>query len=586
MGKIHRLSQATIEQIAAGEVIERPASIVKELIENSLDAGADHIVVHVEEGGKSLLSVSDNGCGMESEDALLCVERHATSKLKQSDDLWTLSSFGFRGEALAAVAAVADFTIETKLNSPDAIVGTKVQLQQGRVVEHGSFGCPSGTRMLVKNLFAQVPARLKFLKSDAVEYGHVADVLTQAALSSPHVHFELWRDGKRSELFPKVTELADRVVSVVGEEWRERLLSVDESHELIRVSGVVGDFSTNFSTNRQLHVFVNRRPLKDRLLMSAVSLAYGEMLPRGRFPLAAVFIDLAPQDVDVNVHPTKREVRFASAQAVHDFVRRSLKKKLQAAAESSFYIPVVPQASKEEGNGLSFPQSLSGNLASALFVERRSAFPTESSREQKCLFPTTNDSPVTPRIRALAQLHRSYILAEGESGELVVVDQHAAHERIGYNQLLAQHEGGKVAQQQLLLPELLQLSAHSAALLEEQLSAFAELGFVIASFGENTYRVTAVPALLGTQSVKDLLEQMLSDIVQHGQLLSHDELLRKLFATIACHQQIRFGDRLMPLEMQALLQQIDDEKITHCPHGRPIQFSITLAELEKRFQRT
>lgn len=595
MGKIHQLAQNTIEQIAAGEVIERPASIIKELVENSLDAGAEHIVVEVEAGGKQSISVSDNGCGMDEADALLCLQRHATSKLKKSEDLWNLASFGFRGEALAAIAAVSDLTLETKLNEPTVFAGSKVLSRQGQVIEHGSFGCPGGTRVFAEKLFQYVPARLKFLKSDAVEYGHIADVITQAALSAPQVHFELWRDGKKALFFPKTSSLKERFISIIGEEWRERLLTLDASHELIQVSGVFGDLSTNFSTNKQLFVYVNKRPLKDRLLMSAVSLAYGEMLPKGRFPLAALFVEIAPQDVDVNVHPTKKEVRFASAQAVHDFVRRSLKEKLQAAAESSFFIPVSPTINPKpsfrhaESRSLELENAFFQTQAYQVQIQEPQISSAQKPQLTASLFAQLSQperESFIPRVKALAQLSNSYVLAEGEKGELVVIDQHAAHERIGYNKLLKQYEDGKIEQQQLLLPELLQLSIKEVALLEENLPLFAELGFELQSFGELTYRVSAVPALLADNSVKELLERMLNEFETQGSMLSHEELLRKFFATLACHAQVRFGDRLSQAELQALINQIEAEKITHCPHGRPIQFTLSLAELEKRFQRT
>lgn len=588
MGKIQTLSASAIERIAAGEVVERPASIVKELIENSLDAQADSIVVEIEAGGKKRIAITDTGSGMDEADARACLQRHATSKLCSSDDLWRIQTLGFRGEALAAISAVARVVIETKVNDNAVLAGTRVLVHGGEIIEFGEFGCPDGTRIEVEELFCTTPARQKFLKSDQVEYGHIAEVFTQHALAHPAVRFELIRNGKTHLSYPKVESSLRRVCHVLGANVEADLQVVEEDGADISLQGYVGKIGLDKSTPKHLHIFVNGRPLRDRLLMHAVSSAYGECLQRGRYPIAVLFLAIDPTQVDVNVHPAKREVKFAKANAVHDFIKSAIRKRLgQREIPTKELFTAGLNATQERVfqavNRFETSRQQSTDFLSPLSGQHSKQANNDQVQRE---FSASEASFQPSEHKVLGQLDASYIICESAAGELVIYDQHAAHERIGFDALKQQYASKGVEQQVLLIPENITLTTKETSFINEHLEILNKLGFELEPFGGETFLIKAVPAVMGAVNLQVLFETIALELEQVGSSLAYQKIVDHLFATMACHRQVRFGDRLSLAEMESLLCQVRDGKVTHCPHGRPVMIEIDKKEIERRFKRT
>ncbi|MBI4125935.1 MAG: DNA mismatch repair endonuclease MutL [Deltaproteobacteria bacterium] len=559
MGQIRRLSPELVGKIAAGEVVERPASIVKELIENALDAGARSLRVDIAEGGKTRIVVTDDGSGMDPDDARCCLDRHATSKVRCEDDLWSISTFGFRGEALAAIAAVSRLTIETKLHDTQVIEGIRVQGDGAGNIDTFLCGCPGGTRVEVRDLFFNVPARLKFLKSEAVEYGHIVEAVQAAAIAHPELRVELVRDD-RVQWVLAPTSLEQRVVDTVGAE--ETFRCFEETSDGISCAGWLTTGEMHRPTSKNLWLFVNRRPLRDKLLLHAVTHGFGETLPRGRYPVGAVFLSIDPRKIDVNVHPTKREVRFENGGAVHDFVAKVVRKSFQQAVQKGPAARPPEEAGRVVLEAYVAGRADEGNEADGLF--QQSALP----------------------VRVLGQLAKTYIVCEGPENSLVLFDQHAAHERLGFNILKQQFSSGSVAQQRLLIPQQVALSPAAAARLRESIDVLQRAGFEVEPFSGTSFSVKAVPALLGDADLSSLLEQVAHELEEAGSSNATQALFDRLFSVVACHRQIRGGDTLASQEMAALLRDVEQHGITHCPHGRPVLITFDRGEIERRFKRT
>lgn len=563
MGIIKVLPEHVIAKIAAGEVVERPASVVKELIDNAIDAGAASIEVDVVAGGKKCVTVIDNGHGMDAEDARRCVERHATSKISSDADLFNIRTMGFRGEALAAIAAISKLQIETKVSSPDVVEGALVIAEGGLIKEARAAGCPVGTRISVSDLFFNVPARRKFLKSDSVEYGHIADVVYSMALACSSIRFELSHDGLPKIRCHRTGDIKCRIEDVLGDEVRNSLYEFKESGDGIGLHGFVVKDGVTRATAKDIRFFVNGRPIKDRILQHALLSGFETFLPRGEYPIVVLYLTIDPSVVDVNVHPTKREVRFANGSMVHDFVESSIGKAVSGRIVRDFTVAM-------SGGGEAVPSLCKGG-------EGRVDLPP--------LIPPYKGGEGF-RLRVLGQFDRAFIVCEGLEGKLVIIDQHAAHERLGFETLKEQLAKGSIEQQRLLLPEQLGLSPKDMAVISEHLDKIREAGFDLEPFGKDIIVVKGVPSILGDISLKMIFEKIAGELAEFGSSRAANEELDKILSVIACHRQVRAGDLLSTEEMQSLVRDVERKGASHCPHGRPAVVTIERTEVDKWFKRS
>jgi DNA mismatch repair protein MutL len=623
-GRIHVLADALVDQIAAGEVVERPASVVKELVENSLDAGARTIRVDVRDGGAALVAVQDDGFGMSPEELPLALARHATSKLRTVEDLSQIRSFGFRGEALPAIASVSRFRIVSRARGAEA--GHEIRIDGGRLLYARAAGGPEGTRIEVADLFASVPARRKFLKRPATEWGHIADWLARLAMARPEIHLEIHRDERPATIWPACSDRRDRLALLLPDEEAAGLVAVDHTTEAAHVHGFVSSPELSRATGQGLHLFVNGRPVRDRLLSFALCEPYRDLLPRGRFPIGVVFVDVPPGTVDVNVHPAKWEVRFSDPQAIQRSLRHAVRESIAArrwlslapvrraedaarpAAPSPLPFavrePVARWGQGSDGGGVSVDWTLASAHPSRLEPagpaiasdSDERAYEGERSQVDPAaeLEPGRALSPVASfgALRLLGQLHASYLLAEGEKG-LLVVDQHAAHERILYERLRRSWLEAGVARQGLLTPLVVKVSPAAVAAVEASPEPIARLGFELEPFGDDAVLVRAVPAELVDSDPEALVRDLSAALVE-GEPGAETEAsavrwlpgLDRMFATLACHAARRFGDRLPEAEQRAILAGLDTIPwAPTCPHGRPVAILLDQADLEARFRR-
>lgn len=588
---IRVLPDALVDQIAAGEVVERPASVAKELVENALDAGAHRIRIEVRGGGAELLAVTDDGIGMTPAEARLALRRHATSKLSTVADLSRITTYGFRGEALPAIASVSSVLLRTRARG--AAEGFELRVEGGEVVDARPAGAPEGTRIEVADLFAHVPARRKFLKSAQTEWGHVADWAARVALAQPALHLELLRDDRAALVWPAATDPVARVAAVLSEADAAAMVEGRRREGEAEVHALVSRPDRHRPTAEGLYLFVNGRPVRDRLLRHAVLESYRDVLPRGRFPAAVIFLGLPPGAVDVNVHPAKWEVRFADPRAIHQLVSNVVKQALGqrawltgTAAQGGGWRPLVAADRAAE----SAPSDWV--LAERSPPPEGSAAPHETQTQGALALPGEGPGLRFSELRLLGQLQCTYLLAEAPQA-LLLIDQHAAHERVLYERLRAAWQAGSVARQALLLPATVDLGPGAHAALVAQADAALALGFEIEPFGEATVAVRAIPALLaGTDpgdAVRGLAEELLA-AQREGSVATPGvrslPLADRLLATLACHAARRKGDALDPREQRALLEALDTIPFAPCcPHGRPVAVPIDLAEIERRFGR-
>ncbi|MCZ6695697.1 MAG: DNA mismatch repair endonuclease MutL [Acidobacteria bacterium] len=576
MGHINVLSESVANQIAAGEVIERPASVVKELVENALDAGASRILVEIENGGADRIRVIDDGSGMEPDDAELAFERHATSKIRKATDLATVHTFGFRGEALPSIASVSDTTLTTSVGEG----GWRVRIRAGRRVEAQPASHPRGTTVEVQHLFRNAPARRKFLRSSSTETAQIADRLTRIAVANPAVAFVFRNAGREVFNWPPVPAASDRLLQIVGPDLSGSLIPIDCTRGTSRVRGLASVPTIHRATSRDESLYVNGRPVRDRQLLHAVQDAYAGLLPRGRYPIAYLFVEIPTDEVDVNVHPTKSEVRFVRPGAVHDLVRDALRLALQG--ESPGVDPVPAWAVLGEP---------SPPPAWVVPARGRSGFParpTGSGNSQ-----TSRPSPILEPaglleqlpVDALAQYRDSYILASAPDG-LVIVDQHAAHERILYDRLLRQSLSSRVERQRLLFPITLEVSVAQEQAFEAAADTFASLGFSITPFGAGALKVDEVPALVSETDAARLVSELLDELLEWEKMDGLEALRHRLVASAACHAAVRANHPLAFEEMkQIIVDLMRTDRPTTCPHGRPSLLRMPLETLEREFGR-
>jgi DNA mismatch repair protein MutL len=650
MGRIRVLSDQVANQIAAGEVVERPASVVKELLENSLDAGATRIRVEIEAGGRKLIRIVDNGQGMGRDDALLAFERHATSKLRSSDDLLSIATLGFRGEALPSIASVARVSLETRAAEDE--VGTVMEIAGGNLLRVEDAGLPAGTTIAVRDLFFNTPARRKFLRAEQTELGHVAALVTHYALAHPQKHFELHSATQALLVAPAVANAGERLFQIFGRETFERLIPVAaeidfaraglpepppwkraEDYEapepgFVRLSGFVSKPELQKLNRNSIYVFVNGRLIRDKLILHAFNEAYRNIIPPTSFPVVLLFLEMPPQEVDVNVHPAKTEVRFRQGSFVHDFVRDSVRTALMnARPAASFFqtlhsgptaseslmvdvspLPGVDQAvygpreemvaesegAIEPGDVASFELSerlvvesagrlgFSGAGMAVGYDEAVGATLAELAEESAGSQPTLNS---LASLKPLGQLRDSFILATNEEG-LWIVDQHVAHERVLFEKILRERKVEAVQRQRLLMPVLVEL-------LPEQMVTFAAIaeelernGFEAEPFGPRTLAVKATPVGLEGKELERVLEEVLG-VTEKSAQVENEELRRtRIAASIACHAAIKVNMPLEPAKMDWLLRELGKtEHPMSCPHGRPIALRYSLRDIQRAFQR-
>jgi DNA mismatch repair protein MutL len=594
-------------QIAAGEVVERPASAVKELIENALDAAATRVDVEIEGGGITRLCVNDDGFGMTEVEAKLSVERHATSKLRSFADLTHVATFGFRGEALPTIASVSRFTLRTRTRDSDG--GSLVQVDGGALVVAEPTGMPAGTQVDVRDLFYNVPARRKFLRSTGTESGHVTEVVEQAALARPDITFTLTRDGRKVREFLRVVERAERVRSVCE---LDDLATCHGERGPLRVEAFLSRPEQARAGAGGLTILVNGRPVRDRAILVTIAQAYGSVLERGRYPRGVVYVDLAPELVDVNVHPQKAEVRFADPRAASDAVYQILSKALV----SAFSLPPVSRAAwgrsapkvaepvvVREETPWQRPASPERALPlDALMVVAARAVETDSARREGAQDDVADEpalvavrdhstSPIRPRpevpwasLRFIAQLRVTYLICEGEDG-IYLLDQHAAAERVTFTRLRREYQARSVPSQALLFPVVIDVSSEELELVDSRQKEIAEVGLDVRARGATSLSIHAVPRLLSRASPERLLRDLLTEVSRSGGRGFSDAVDLAL-ASMACHGSIRAGDALSPSEAKALLVALDDADFAgHCPHGRPVVTFLSYAELERKVGR-
>lgn len=614
MSRIKILPEILSNKIAAGEVVERPASVVKELVENAIDAGATRIGVDIGQGGRNLIRVSDNGAGMSHDDALLAIERYATSKIHTEADLYGIRTLGFRGEALPSIASVSKFTLITK--DRDSLAGTEIYIEGGKVKKVSDAGAPQGTLITVDHLFFNTPARRKFLKTVATEMGHVADIVSCQALPRPDVHFRLTHNGREVFNWPAVPTSLLRVAHVLGKDLESALHAVDFRDETLALSGFVSDPSVTRGTSQKIHLFVNGRLIHDRGLQYALFEGYRGRIMKGRFPVAALFLTLPPEEVDVNVHPAKHEVRFARQQQVYESVRNAVsgiwKTATKPALPSSWPDAVstapLPAASVREIPEVPFRPLAPRNAESRENPAPLSGGPSEPTSVPHFPKPSPDlpDRPTAP-FRAsspparqsglwdakkladaavIGQFNNTYILCEAD-GELVIVDQHAAHERIAYEKLKAGRRANRPQAQALMIPETFDLGYRETAVIREMLENLNAVGLEIEYFGGNTFVVKSVPAMLSDREIKPLILEIAETMTDRGYSPGLTDVIDQIFILMACHSAIRARQALSLPEMKALLAQLDAcDNPHHCPHGRPTTLRWPVSMLEKNFKRT
>jgi DNA mismatch repair protein MutL len=602
VSRIHRLPPELANQIAAGEVVERPASVVKELVENAVDAGARRIAIEIEFGGKKLIAVEDDGEGMTREDAELAIERHATSKIRTAGDLAAIRTLGFRGEALPSIASVSRFRVRTRPRG--AMSGSELRVEGGRLVAAAEAGAPEGTLVEVTDLFFNLPARRKFLKADTAETAQVSRLVTQLALGYPEVGFVLKSGGRLLIEAPPAGSADERFYQLYGD--RPDLVPVAKQAAGIGVRGFVAALGEQGPARGPQHVFVNRRIVRDRTIAHAIQQAYSIATIKERSPEVHLFIDVAPDRVDVNVHPTKAEVRFLDQGLVHEILRRAIIDALGATSAPELVLRgasvleaaggptdralplgfggATPPPWRGAGSDSSAPlaasataaaQAVEGALASSAWSDPRAA--TTAGREA---VPTLI-RPLTP----LGQLRNTFIIAVDDEG-LAIIDQHVAHERILFEQISERLTGRALESQRLLTPVVLEVSAGEHQTLLSHAAALARFGFELEDFGGASLRVAAVPALLDWTRSETALRAVAADLDGLSPGASIDEALRRLAATMACHAAVKANDPLTREKMQYLLDEL--RRTAHssvCPHGRPVVLRLTRREIEKNFER-
>lgn len=607
--RIRYLPENLINQIAAGEVVERPSAAVKELLENALDAGSTDIIVDVENGGKTKIVISDNGHGMSDQDLNAALDRHATSKLPD-EDLLNISHLGFRGEALASIAAVSKTTIQTcDQNSGDS---WSISCHAGEKQDISPSSHPKGTRIEIRDLFYATPARLKFLKTERSEYGAIKDIVTRLSMAYPSVAFTLLHNGTKKLHYPAVLDVQSRLSSILGKEFGENSMQISLERDGIKLTGFASLPTYHRGTTQHQYLFVNGRSVKDRLMHGCVRAAYSDVLHRDRHPVLALFLDVPSTEVDVNVHPAKAEVRFRDAKTIRSMIINALKHAIyegsfessgtvatqalsamrtpaEAANANTLALPL--QRSQHKSVPYSYAQSTNSqhhNLAEQTggIYAAKHVHGAQPSGRVEHMPELDEETQAFPLGAARAQLHENYIVAQTNDG-MVIVDQHAAHERLVYERFKAQLAQTGIEKQGLLSPDIIELEECEIQKLLDHTQTFKKLGLEIESFGPNAVAVHSVPALIGDRiNTKKLIYNLLDELTEYDQTTLLEEQINHILSTMACHGSIRSGRRMNSDEMNALLRQMEETPLSgQCNHGRPTYIELSLKEIERLFGR-
>ncbi len=595
MGIVHLLPENLINQIAAGEVVERPASVVKELIENSIDARATEIIIDIEDGGRRLIRVTDNGCGMSREDARLSLQRHATSKIREVSDLFNILTLGFRGEALPSIASVSRLKLTTV--PKNSISGTSIQIDGGKEVEVKDFGGAVGTTIEVRDLFFNTPARLKFMKSTTTEMSHITTTVTRMAISYPHIRFIYNHNDSQIYNLPSSKDLLTRICKLIREDDKN-LIAVSLISK-ISVSGYVSGPEINRPTQRETYIFVNGRFVRDRVVLHAVMDAYRTVMEKDRYPLAFLFLDVPPTDVDVNVHPAKTEVRFRNTDEIHRAVYAAVSKALKGWTARKGGRGEVTSPMQE------FRVGAYGDTPLQQYQERiseaigRYADNPELTMRNVGYASTgsarTEQTPITlsmskgkgffSSLTVLGRVGGTYIICS-RGNDLCLIDQHAAHERVAFERLKAVRNDSIPATQALLIPETVELNPSETGLLQGYAEVLAKAGIELEHFGGNTFAIKAVPAILTRKDVKGLIKDIVDELAHMERSRSMDDVMDSIFSRMACHSAVEGGDYMDPAEIKALLRDLDSiDFSSNCPHGRPVFVMLSQFEIEKMFGR-
>ena len=600
MGRIRLLPDAVASQVAAGEVVERPASVVKELIENSVDAGARKIDVMIRRGGISLVRVVDDGCGMDRDDALLSLERHATSKIRSAADLQTVATLGFRGEALPSIASVSRFRLTTR--ERNALAGTEIVVNGGKIDIVRDGGEAPGTQVEVRSLFFNVPARRKFLRSENTESRNIEHQIHLQAIGHPQIAFTLLRDDRLVFQLPATTTLGDRIRDLYGAELLERLIQLHGvAPRKIQIAGFIGQAGLSRQTRTQQLIFVSGRAIESGLITSAIREGYHTALMKGQYPVTFLFLDLDPATVDVNVHPSKREVRFRDPGAVREAVARCIQQTLERGRtewQQKFRAPaIVPSIA---GRASALPQisatitprelpqlerefALRGQKTVESPIGRREKMPISS--QENLTQDRARSTPVQQQFQIIGVLNKLYVLMENANG-LVLVDQHAAHERILFEELRRRMEEQGVPSQKLLLSQIFELPPRDADWVERNMPILQKMGIGIESFGPNTFKVDSLPAFLNISDPAQFMRKVIDDLKSASSSSSEMRLGEDMIAKTVCRHAVKANDPLRYPEVEKLIRDLLDCDLPYCcPHGRPTMIQISLVELEKKFGR-
>ncbi|MCP4295190.1 MAG: DNA mismatch repair endonuclease MutL [Proteobacteria bacterium] len=620
MPSVKILPEALINKIAAGEVVERPASVVKELVENAIDANASQIFVTIKNGGKDLISVLDNGIGMSAEDAELAIERHATSKIATHDDLESINTMGFRGEALAAISAVSQFELTTCRSEQEG--GFQLRIDGGSLNHQAKVGFPVGTRFVIENLFFNTPARQKFMKSASTEYNHIHDLMTRMALGHPEIQFRLTHNKTVIQNFPKGESFVERVRQCFGSQIADDLIECEYSESYLSFKGLISHPSKCRSSKRWQHTFVNDRYVKCLTINHGIYEAYKTLLMKNTHPMFFIKVEMQPQELDVNVHPAKTEIRVKNPTLIHTIMSDQLSRQLRKITREQFFVPpgasnVGGEASQvksepldEEKSGsakffteandqLGFQTSVSSikgpskrtsdtDLTSISTLKKNTDDPFSFSKENP---PARQEQRVShfekpdTSFQVIGQFQKKYILAQGED-RLVLVDQHAAHERIRFEEIRRDFYGQTFGTLPLMIPVMMELPPQDGVLLEQHQDSWKKLGFVIDHFGGNDYSIKEVPNILKNANVVQVIKDVLDEMSLFGKSGKMEEFFNEVFEKMACHSAIRASQNLTLKEMQSLVNQLASIDLQlYCPHGRPVLIEIETKELDKRFRR-
>ena len=584
--EIKILDENTINKIAAGEVVERPASIIKELVENSIDANATKIIIEIEDAGKKSIKVTDNGYGMDKKNLLMSFKNHSTSKISMIDDLERLNTLGFRGEALSSICAVSKVEILSKTFSQ--LIGTKIKVLNGDIKKIEDIGINVGTTIIVKDLFYNVPARKKFLKSTRTEFSHIIDIVTNLSIANTQIYFKLLHNGKEILSCPSNTDFSENIVNIFGKDIAKDLIHFEHNDDYLKISGYIGKPSVTTKNQKMQFFYVNKRYVKSYLISNILKDAYKSYLQKGQFPIAFLFIDINPKLIDVNVHPTKRIIKFADERDIYHSVFSGI----ADALESSFLAPEITISKKE--SKLLFDDKLDVKKKN-LFIKEKIGFrysPRIGKKisDSKRMLENEDLKTKIPEIEIIGQFANTYIIAKNftknSEENLLIIDQHAAHEKIIYEQLIKTLENKTKQTQNLLSPKVLELSLKEKVMIEKYIEILKDIGFSIEEFGGNSYIIKSVPVVMGRLESTEIIHEIIEDLTTLGIVRETSILKEKIAQIVACHSAVRGGDVLTFAQMNDLIKQLRNANNPfNCPHGRPSMIVLSKKELEKKFKR-